>query len=100
RGHRSDAINIAGKRSGPGVEDHILNAGNLQKGKAQSAFVGTRLADELQVNPVTVGFVIFLVAATDNAVIVGHQQAAETAFGVVGEVVAVEYPGGGVGNRA
>jgi hypothetical protein len=52
------------------------------------------------VNTVAVRFVIFLVAAADNAEVVGDQERSETALGVVGEVVAVEYAGGGVGNRA
>ena len=57
-------------------------------------------ADELQVDPVAVGFVIFLVAAAGNAEVVGDQERSKTALGVVGEVVAVEDAGRGVGNGA
>ena len=38
-------------------------------------------------DPIAVGFVIFLVAAADNAVVVGDEKRSETALGVVGEVV-------------
>ena len=74
--------------------------GNLQEHKAQGRFVRAGLADEFQVNAVAVRFVIFLVAAADNAEVVGDQKRSETALGVVGEVVAVEDAGGGIGNGA
>jgi hypothetical protein len=40
RGHRSDGVDVTDECSGAAVEDYILNAGDLQEGKTQGAFVG------------------------------------------------------------
>ncbi|MGB6063719.1 MAG: hypothetical protein WBG50_02860, partial [Desulfomonilaceae bacterium] len=73
RGYRRDGVDVASERPGQAVEDHILDAGHLEEGEAQGVLVHSGLGVEFQVDPIPVGGVVFLVAAADNAMIIGHQ---------------------------
>ena len=62
-GDRSDGVYVAIECSGAAVEDHILDAGNLEKIEADGVLVRSRLANQFEMDAVTVGFVVFLISA-------------------------------------
>jgi len=45
------------------VEDHVLDAGKLEKLEAEGGFVGARPGTDLQGDAVAVAFVVFFAAA-------------------------------------
>src|ERR1035437_197014 len=97
---RGDAVDVHVESPGVAVEDHVLDAGDLENLEAQGGFVGAGLGLQFQVDAVAVVFVGFGVAAAHHAVGVGDQQGSVGGVGVVGEVVAGKDAGGGVGQAA
>ena len=81
-------------------EGTALNSGNQQALEPQGRLIRPVGRLDLQLNAVPVIGVRFRVAATHDAVIVGHQQRAVGAFRVVGEIGRAEDVGGGIAGRA